>query len=164
MNGKLMMQSIEARHDLAVEFVCRRNCSIGPRSMLAVFAGLAGVSFGFGAIFAACGAWMILPFAGIEMLAVAVAFLICGRRTGDFERIRVLPHLVTVERVQGASTELHKFNPRWTRLRIVRGAQAVRVLLLQAGRELEIGEHLGLQRRMAFAASFETAFRDAGRA
>lgn len=163
MNGKLM-ESMEARHDSAVEFVCRRNCSIGPRAMLLVFASLAGLSFGFGAIFAAYGTWLILPFAGIEMLAVGAAFLICGRRTGDFERIRIEPHLVTVEQVQGATTELHRFNPQWTQLRIVRGAQAVRVLLFQAGRGLEIGSHLGFQRRAAFAASFEAAFRDVARA
>ena len=141
-----------------VEFVCRRNCSIGPRAMMLVFASLAALSFGVGAVFAALGPWMILPFAGIEMAALAVAFVLCGRRTGDLERIRLLPHLLTVEHVHGSRRVVHEFNPQWTKLEIVHGALSIRVLLAQAGRKLELGGHLGFRQRSAFATAFKAAF------
>ena len=146
-----------------VEFVCRRNCSIGPRAMLAVFASLVALSFGFGVAFATQGPWLVLPFAGLEMAAVGAAFVLCGRRVGATERIRFDDDGLTVERVEAGRCQVQRFNPRWARLYIVRGAQSVRVLLSQSGRELELGTHLGFERRVAFARSFETVYRAAAR-
>ena len=148
----------------AVEFICRRNCSIGPGAMMLVFASLAALSFSIGAVFAALGPWLILPFAGIEMLALGVAFVLCGRRAGDLERICLLPHVVTVEHVHGGQRVVHEFNPQWAKLEIVREALSIRVWLSQAGRELELGRHLGYQQRSAFASAFKVAYSGAARA
>lgn len=151
------IEGLDAVSTPVAEFICRRNCSIGPRAMMWIFASLAALSFGIGAVFAALGPWMILPFAGIEMAALALAFLFCGRRTGDFERIRLLPHLLTVEHVHGSRRVVHEFNPQWARLEILHGALSIRVMLSQAGRNLELGGHLGLQQRGAFATAFAAA-------
>ena len=132
--------------------------------MMLVFTSLAGISFGVGAVFAAYGPWLILPFAGIEMAALAVALVVCGRRVGDMERIRLLPHLLTVEHVHGRQRVVHEFNPQWAKLEIVRGALSIRVLLSQAGRTLELGGHLGLQQRCAFAVALKAAYGKVARA
>ena len=147
-----------------VEFVSRRNCSIGPRAMLTVFASLVTLSFGFGVAFASQGPWLILPFAGLEMAAVGAAFVLCGRRVGAAERIRFDDDGLTIEQIEAGQRSVQRFNPPWARLVIVRGAHSIRVLLSQSGRELELGAHLGFERRAAFARSFETAFRAAARA
>ncbi len=152
------------RDAAAVEFVCRRNCSIGPRPLLLVFASLAALSFGFGAAFAALGPWMVLPFAGVEMLALGAAFLVCGRSAGSYERVRVAADAVVVEVFERESVIRREFNPRWARVRVLRGPQSVRIVLSEAGREFELGRHLGFERRLAFAAEFEAAFRMAARA
>ena len=131
---------------------------------MAVFASLAALSFGFGAAFAALGPWMILPFAGIEMAALALAFIVCGRAVGSYERVRVSANAVSVEIVEREAKHHHEFNPRWARLRVLRGPQSVRVLLSQSGRETELGRHLGFEQRAAFAGQFEAAFRVAARA
>lgn len=157
-------EGLEPSATPVVEFICRRNCSIGPRAMMLVFASLAAVSFGVGATFAALGPWLILPFAGIEMVALALAFVLCARRAGDFERIRLLPHVLTVEHVQGQRQVVHQFNPQWAKLEIVHGALSIRVLLSQAGRRLELGRHLGFQQRCAFATAFKAAYGKVGRA
>ncbi len=34
------------------------------------------------------GAWLVLPFTGIELLAVGVAFVVYARHAVDYERIR----------------------------------------------------------------------------
>ena len=132
--------------------------------MMLVFASLAAVSFGIAAVFAALGPWLILPFAGIEIAALGLAFMLCGRRAGDFERIRLLPHTLTVEHVQGQRQVVHQFNPQWARLEIVHGALSIRVLLTQAGRVLELGQHLGYRQRCAFATAFKAAYANVGRA
>lgn len=45
-----------------------------------MFALLAAVTIGIGIGFAALGAWMVLPFAGLEALALAAAFFAWARR------------------------------------------------------------------------------------
>jgi uncharacterized membrane protein len=52
-----------------------------------VFALLAAVSVGIGIGFAMVGAWLVLPFAGIEAIALGIAFLATAWRMADYERI-----------------------------------------------------------------------------
>ena len=57
----------------------KRNCSISPASLACVFAALAIAVLAIGAGFALLGAWLILPFAGLEVLLLAGAFLLQAR-------------------------------------------------------------------------------------
>lgn len=45
----------------------KRNCSISPAALARVLALLAAVTLGIGIGFAAAGAWLVLPFAGMEV-------------------------------------------------------------------------------------------------
>ena len=58
----------------------KRNCSISPAGLLWVYGLIAAVTLGIAAVFAALGAWVILPFAGVEIVALGVAFAVNGRR------------------------------------------------------------------------------------
>ena len=40
------------------------------------------VAIGIG--FAVLGAWMVLPFAGLETIALAIAFFVIARRAGNY--------------------------------------------------------------------------------
>jgi uncharacterized membrane protein len=57
--------------------------SISPNALLAVFALLAAVTLGIGIGFAALGAWLVLPFAGAEVIGLAVAFAAVARRAAQ---------------------------------------------------------------------------------
>ena len=48
-----------------------------------MFAALAVVTLGIGIGFAAFGAWLVLPFAGVEALGLAIAFFAMARRMSD---------------------------------------------------------------------------------
>ncbi len=63
----------------------RRNCSISPAGLLAVFSALSVAALAIGIGFALLGAWLILPFAGLEILGLGLAFLQCARRFGKQE-------------------------------------------------------------------------------
>jgi len=63
-------------------WLVKRNCSASPRQLALVFGSLVAVSFAFGAGFAAQGLWMVLPFVGLELVAVAAAFICYGRSAG----------------------------------------------------------------------------------
>ena len=55
--------------------------------------------FGWRGAFAALGAWLILPFAGLEVLLLGAAFVAYARRFGDGERVRV-PRLSVIQLVK----------------------------------------------------------------
>jgi uncharacterized membrane protein len=61
----------------------KRRRSISPLGLALVFGGLAALTLSIGAAFAALGAWLILPFAGLETLALCAAFVIMARRAAD---------------------------------------------------------------------------------
>ena len=68
--------------------VARRNNSLGRGGRLGVFAFIFAVSVGIATAFAMIlGAWPILPFAGLEMLVLYLAFRYVDRHAADYERI-----------------------------------------------------------------------------
>ena len=133
-------------------WLIKRNCSAGPRQLALVFATLVAVSFAFGVGFAVFGLWMVLPFVGIELIAVGIAFFCYGRHAADFERIAVEPGAVSVERADGARTHHWKLDPRVSHVEVDAGGRQwgrqVRVFLSTPAIRLELGRHLVDQRRL----------------
>src|SRR5215470_5628540 len=99
-------------------WIVKRNCSASPAHLAAVFASMVGLSFLFGIAFATQGLWLILPFAGLELIAVAVAFVVYGRRASDYEQITLTEQDLTVQRVEGARRQEWHFLPSWTRVEV----------------------------------------------
>jgi uncharacterized membrane protein len=120
----------------------KRNCSLSPQALGGLLALIAGVSFAIGVGFALHGAWPVLPFVGLEVVALAAAFYVTGRHAADYERIALADGALVVEVRDGDRTEEHRFNPYWVRLVVSGAAPRVRLALRSHGRELEIGRHL----------------------
>lgn len=131
----------------------KRNCSASPIQVAWVFASIVAVSFAFGAVFAAQGLWLVLPFVGIEMLAVAAAFFCYGRRAADYERIEIGDGQVAVEKVEGSQRSLRRLPSPWTRVELQRLGRSgrVRVWLAAGAERVEVGRHLLDARRMQLA-------------
>jgi uncharacterized membrane protein len=140
-----------AASDSGLDLVFKRNCSISPRGLLCVLALVMFVSLGIAAGFALIGAWPILPFAGIEMLALAAAFYLNGLHAGDYERIALAEGRLRVETFEAGRIARHEFNPGWLRLDERRLGREVRLLLRSSGNEIEIGRHLDTERRASLA-------------
>ena len=136
-------------------WLIKRNCSAGPRQLALVFATLVAVSFAFGLGFAVFGLWMVLPFVGLELIAVGIAFLCYGRHAADFERIAVASDVISVEHVEGAQTQHWKLDPRVSHVEVEAAGrqrgQRVRVFLSGPETKLELGRHLLDQRRLILA-------------
>jgi uncharacterized membrane protein len=127
----------------------KRNCSMSPAGLAKVFAMLAVLVLAIGAAFTAAGAWLVLPFAGLEAALLAGAFLLYARHAADYEHIELASGRVTVEVADGmrqARYELH-------------GAKVAmeegRVVLRNGKQELEIGRYLGAEARAELAAELE---------
>jgi uncharacterized membrane protein len=55
---------------------------MSPAGLAVAFATLAAITLAIGAGFAMIGAWLVLPFAGLEVLMLGVAFVVYARRAG----------------------------------------------------------------------------------
>jgi uncharacterized membrane protein len=135
--------------DSGFHIVVKRNCSIAPAALWRVYGLIALVSIGIGTGFAMAGAWLILPFAGLEIAALGLAFLITGRHAGDYERIELDSGSLSVEIADAGRTERYRMNSRAARVGIVRDW---RIVLNDRERTLEIGRHLDAEARAAFGA------------
>ncbi|HVB49259.1 MAG TPA: DUF2244 domain-containing protein [Burkholderiales bacterium] len=139
--------------------VVKRNCSISPHGLLRVFALLAGVAIGIATAFALLGAWLILPFAGIEIVALGAAFLLNGRHAADYERIELAGGRLTVEQAVAERTARVELDARLARVELAEETGRARVLLCAPGGEFEIGRHLDAETRVEFAAELAKRLR-----
>lgn len=138
----------------------KRNCSISPAGMLCVFVALAVVSAAIGTGFAMAGAWPVLPFAGLEIVVLGAAFVLHARRATDYERIELATGRLVVEVAQAERLERYELDPRRARVVVERGeGYGARVLLREAGKEVEVGRHLDALSRVAFAGELSRRLR-----
>lgn len=136
----------------------KRNCSISPAGLACAFGALAALAMLIGAGFAAAGAWLVLPFAGLEALLLAAAFIIYARHAADYERIELGAGRLTVEVVEAERCTRYELEARRVRV-CTEGAPATRVLLRAGEEELEVGRGLDAQRRAELAAGLEKRLR-----
>ena len=123
-------------------WLIKRNCSAGPRQLAVVFGSLVAVSFAFGLGFAAFGLWMVLPFVGLELIAVGAAFFCYGWHAADFDALRS-SHRSCGRACRGRAGPSVGFDPRVSHVEVEtpgrRWGQRVRVFLLAPATRLELG-------------------------
>lgn len=138
--------------DLVIEgagfrYFRRRASSFDRRLLQLVFGSLAVFLVLVGFAFAAAGAWLVIPFAGAEITALALAAWWISRRSGDFERVAFGGDRIRVEiRELGLSREF-EFDCSWAQL-VYRGNS---IGLRSHGREIAIGRFCGDEGREALA-------------
>jgi uncharacterized membrane protein len=130
----------------------KRNCSMSPWALVWLLGVTACLSFAIGIAFAVLGgAWPILPFVGLEIAALAVAFYVNGRHATDYERITLAAGSLAIEIRDGDRIEEHRFAACWARLVWRDAKRDARLLLRVQGKELEIGRHLDAPGRALLA-------------
>jgi uncharacterized membrane protein len=138
----------------------RRFLATTRRERLGVLAAIAALSFAF-ALFLGwfVGAWLILPFAGIEVGCVAVAFWWIERQTRDYDAVEVGDSSVSVIRVRGKRSETHTFSRAWVQIDIEQdGSGRARGLRLrQSGQSVALGEFLHARELRAAAREIKAA-------
>jgi len=127
----------------------RRHCSsLDLRLLCLVFGSLALLLVLVAAVFAVAGAWLIIPFAGIEIAALGVVAFWTLRRAGDFERLAFDDDRILLEIREQGMLQRFEFNRCWVRL--VTG-NAGAVALRYHGREVAIGRFCGEESRQMLA-------------
>jgi uncharacterized membrane protein len=128
---------------------------MSPAGLAKVFAALALLVLAIGASFALAGAWLVLPFAGLEVLLLCAVYLLYARRAADYERIVLDSGRLTVEVAQAQQTSRYEMEARRARVCL----EEERVVLRGAREQLELGRHLDADTRVRFAAELQKRLR-----
>ena len=131
--------------------VLRPNLSLSWRQAKVFLVVVALVLVGLASGFAVIGLWPVLPLAGAEWLALAVAFYLVQRRGHRMEVVSVTGGRVAVEKGSGPSRAARWEFPRgWVRVRLqrprVRGHPS-RLVLTMHGEEVALGDFLAEDER-----------------
>ncbi len=103
------------------------------------------VTIGIAIIFAIIGAWLILPFAGLEVLLLAIGTYIACSRSYDADRLVISRHYVHLTQRRWPGQSVGSFVRQWTKFFLLPGKtpQApARLLMVSRAEEYEIGEFL----------------------
>lgn len=143
---------------VSVEWVLKRNCSLSPSQLLAVYVSLCVISLGIATYFWVNGATLVMPFAWAELLLVGVALLFYARHAADRELIALQPGRLTVEHQNGRHVERAEFVPDWVRVE-PRDDDRSLIELSGQGRVIAVGRYVRPELRRALAEEFRTALR-----
>lgn len=142
-----------------VTWTLRRNCSVTPRQLGGLYLLLSGVSLGVASFFWSHGAWMVMPFSLLELLAVAVAFMVYARHAADGELISVRQGRLVVELEEAGS--LHRDEFAGYTVRVDSPDHRRRLVSVRSGsRSLEIGRFIRAEMRPVLAQELRRALGD----
>ena len=87
-----------ASNFVEVSFIARPNCALSIKGMFSVVASIALLSLVIAFVFTMAGAWLVLPFAGLELIAVAYAFYFIHQHAQDYESIVINETHLAIEK------------------------------------------------------------------
>jgi len=130
------------------------NCSLSVRGAVMFFGSLCFVSFGIAGMLAIQGFWPILPFAGLEMLALGLALKISLGRRFHRQTITVTDEQVSIESRDRVDTSQVVFPRHWAQVKLRRPASRLhpsRLIIESHGRQCELGSFLTEAERRGLA-------------
>ncbi|MEM8844600.1 MAG: DUF2244 domain-containing protein [Pseudomonadota bacterium] len=144
---------------LISRFVVKPNCSMSWRDNQILIASLAIISFGLATGFALQGLWVILPFAGAEILFLFGALYYCSLKATQREVISINANDVLIETGRDRAKQSHKLQRAWTSVQLYpeMPPQPGRLVMRSKGKEYEIGACLTEEERKSLAQSIKQA-------
>jgi uncharacterized membrane protein len=117
------------------------------------FLGLvAATTLGIAAGATAIGAWPVMPFAGLEVALLALAFHVLSQHDADFERLEVGEHEVRIEARDAAEVTCFVAQRAWARLVVRERGSRCTLDLAYAGRTVPLGRLMSDEERRSLAA------------
>ncbi|MGD2083512.1 MAG: DUF2244 domain-containing protein [Chromatiales bacterium] len=143
-------------------WIIRPNRSLTWRAVLRVYAVIALCLLGMAVPFVLHGYWPVLPFAGLELLALGAAFYLCLRRSQWREVVSIDADTLRVEKGRRHAEQCWECPSAWARVRLEHPPSAwhpSRLKVAYQGREVEIGGFLTEDERVALADALEQGLR-----
>ncbi|MEO8155867.1 MAG: DUF2244 domain-containing protein [Rhizobacter sp.] len=146
----------KAGSEWAMDWVLQRSNTLAPRQLLAFYASLCTLSLGIAGAFWVQGARMVMPFAGVEMVAVGLALWVVARHAADSERIELRDDRLTVEHASGSHVERVEFQPACVRVEPGHGDRSL-IELSGQGRRMAVGRFVRPEQRRQLASELRCA-------
>jgi uncharacterized membrane protein len=133
--------------NLGDKIIARPNNSLSPDDSIKLLAAMASVAFLIAIGFASIGAWLVLPFAGLEILAFAYAFYTIYLHADDFESITIEEDRVVVEKRNYKESTKTVFQRYWAQVNVrdvlaIKGSNGKSALFISShGNEVEFGRN-----------------------
>ena len=140
--------------------------SLNRTGFLVVMAFVSVISFAAGLAFLLMGAWPVLGFFGLDLLAIYWAFRINFRRAKASEEILVTPSVLRVRRVSHRGHVMEfVLNPLWVQLdRKIHAEFGIENLyLVSKGHRIAVASFLGPDEKASFANALAAALQAARR-
>src|SRR3954452_11084373 len=115
------------------------NRSLGPAGRRWALAAIAATTLGVAAFAASIGAWPVMPFAGLEVVLLAVAFHVVQLHDADYERLEVGEHEIVVEGRRARERVRYVANRAWARVVVGIAGGRCTLQLAYAGRIVPLG-------------------------
>lgn len=115
------------------QWLLKRNCALRPWQLASWFFTVALAALAIAAVCAAGGAWIVIPFAIVEAIALTAAFVAYARHAADYERIEATGGRLVIECGCGPSVERIERDGR--RIRVEYDPHAREPIRLVAGGE-----------------------------
>ena len=126
---------------------------------------IATFSLTVGVFFYVLGAPLVLPFSGLEVLALTAAFYVVLRAGQEREVVRIVDEQLVIERGRKAVRERFEFSRFWVRVELKASRKRFhpkRLLVGVHGRSIELGHFLTDWERESFALSLINALKKNG--
>ncbi len=131
-------------------WLMKRNCSLSPSQVGWFYLSIVILSFAIALFFAWQGAWLVLPFSGLEVAILGWALLYYARHASDYELVCLDEDVLVVEQAFASRRVRHVFNPRWVRVELEEPLRE-QVALCSSGRVVRVGRFLDPAGRRRFA-------------
>ena len=149
-----MILAFSTEYSLPAQFVVKRNQSLSWRANKLFIFFIALLTLGIAGIFALQGMWLILPFAGLEVMALTIGLYICSLHCRDREVITINDEKVSIESGRGKPKQSCQFERAWLNVvlkkPVIQGYPS-QLLLCSKGMEIEIGKYLTNKERKSLA-------------
>ncbi len=129
---------------------------MSPRRLVMLYFALCAGSLIVAAVFTARGAWYVLVFAILELLAVGTAFFLYARHASDREHIALTGNCLLIELIQSEQVRQFRLDPRTTRIRVPESSGEL-VGLQARGVQIQVGRFVTERKRREFARELRQA-------
>jgi uncharacterized membrane protein len=146
-------------------FLIRPNCSLPWRGVVRFYIGMVVVSFSIAMAFALNGAWLILPFAGLEMLVLGAALYVVARRGSCWQAVSIHGNDIEVVDHDPTRERQQTIQRAWAQVKLEQArinGYPSRLTIRSHGRAIEIGGYLAEAEKEQLALELRQAVRPAG--
>jgi uncharacterized membrane protein len=146
----MIIADVDSYNSFRVTF--KPNSALTADNKIKVVILLAIIPLLIGVGFSLIGAWLVMPFVGLEILALAIAFYYINNHEADYESISIDGDSLVVERSTSQQVSQDVINPYWVKILQHKLPNGELHLYLQShGKEIEVGRYLTSEQRELLA-------------